>query len=88
MSEKRTLLATNRFKKDVADLPQEVHRRIDKALGRLVSDPLPESLDIKKLKGRSDTVFRVRVGDYRFTYSFDTENIYLREISHRKDVYK
>jgi len=88
MSEKRTLLATNRFRKDVADLPQEVHRRIDRALQGLVSDPLPESLDIKKLKGRSDTVFRVRVGDYRFTYSFDTENIYLREISHRKDVYK
>lgn len=86
--QKRRLLATNRFRKDIDSLPAEARDRINKAIQLLRSDPLPDRLDIKKLKGRKQTTFRVRVGKYRFTYSFDTNNIFLRQADHRKDVYK
>jgi mRNA-degrading endonuclease RelE of RelBE toxin-antitoxin system len=86
--EERTLLATNRFRKDIGDLPGGVYDRINKAIKRLRSDPLPDALDIKKLKGRKQTTFRARVGDYRFTYSFDTDHIFLRQVDHRKYIYR
>lgn len=86
--EERTLLATNRFRKGIDGLPDDVCSRINKAIQQLKSDPLPDTLDIKKLKGRKQTTFRARVGDYRFTYSFDTDHIFLRQVDHRKDVYR
>ncbi len=45
----------------------------------LKADPFkPRSgVDIKKLKGRDKTLYRLRVGDYRFEYFVEGNTIYV-----------
>jgi len=49
---------------------------------------LPEG-DIKLLKGK-DNIYRLRVGDYRVTFSIDhvQEEIIIRTADNRGDIYK
>lgn len=46
-----------------------------------------ENLQIKKLQKR-DSMFRVRVGDYRIVYQKSSDVIEILVVQHRKDVYR
>lgn len=61
---------TNTFLSELLNLPQAVQKRISKTLKVLEADPISAQGDAKKLKGYTNNVYRVRIGDYRLFYSF------------------
>lgn len=61
---------TNTFFSELLNLPQAVQKKISKVLKVLESDPISAQGDAKKLKGYTNNVYRVRIGDYRLFYSF------------------
>lgn len=75
-------------KKEYDKLPQGVKAKINEVLSVLSRNPYSELLNIKKLKGE-DSLFRVRLGDYRVVYLIENKKliIVVIKIGHRKDVY-
>lgn len=61
---------TNTFFSELLNLPQAVQKKISKVLKVLETDPISAQGDAKKLKGYTNNVYRVRIGDYRLFYSF------------------
>jgi len=59
-------------------------RIIDKIEG-LRNDPFPN--DVKRVEGRKDKVFRVRVGDYRILYIVGDKMLFISIIDKRSNVY-
>lgn len=73
--------------KNISKLPSIIIALIIPELELLAENPRPKGC--KKLKGFSD-LWRVRVGNYRIIYSIDDKILLvdIREIGHRKDIYK
>jgi mRNA interferase RelE/StbE len=73
--------------KNLSKLPAKIIAIIIPVLELLRNNPRP--LGCKKLKGFSN-LWRVRVGNYRVIYSIEDKILLvdIREIRHRKDVYK
>lgn len=84
----RELLITPQFKKDFSKIPSAVRVQTDTIVAILQNNPLNETLNIKKLKGVKDKVWRTRINHYRLIYNFDKTSIILLRICHRKDIYK
>ena len=61
---------TPTFYNEQPNLPQAVQKKIGKVLKVLQSDPISAQGDAKKLKGYTNNVYRVPIGDYRLFYSF------------------
>ena len=61
--------------------------RLLKAIRKLESDPRPHGC--KKLQGSSETLWRIRIGDYRIIYSIEDKIciVDIREVGHRREVY-
>ena len=81
------------FKKSAAKelnaLPQRVRQKILDAIQLLSLNPYTEILQIKKMKG-ADSLYRVRIQDYRVIYLVENQiiKITIIKIGHRKDVYE
>lgn len=65
-------------------------KRIKESIIRLTLKP-PQG-DIKVMQGYSDTRFRLRVGQYRIIYKYDTDSsieiLLILDIGVRGDIYK
>lgn len=74
--------------KDIERLPVRVVPRITKAIEGLRIDPRPAGC--KKLKGRVEHLWRIRVGDYRVIYDIKDKVriVEVREVADRKEIYK
>jgi len=72
--------------KELADLPQEMQKRIIKRLLTLKAIPRPQGA--KKLGGGDR--YRIRVGDYRVLYTIDgaLQKIEVSAVGHRREVYR
>ena len=81
------IVVTRRAEKDLAALPKAALRRIDAKILSLASAPRPA--EAVKLKG-ADTLYRVRVGDYRIVYEVqdDAVVIVIVRVGHRREVYR
>jgi mRNA interferase RelE/StbE len=73
--------------KNLSKLPPKIIAIIIPVLELLGENPRP--IGCKKLRGFSD-LWRVRVGNYRVIYSIEDKILLvdIREIGHRKDIYK
>ncbi len=71
-------------------LSKEDRRRCVEALRRLKEDPFTPrpGADIKKLKGRDKTMYRLRVGDFRFEYFVEGNTVYVVEAFRRSKGYR
>lgn len=80
---------TRSARKEFSCLPAKIQNRIVEILKVLANNPYTEILNIKKLKGE-DSLYRVRMGDYRVVYSIvdQTLKIVIIKVGHRKDVYR
>ena len=58
------------FLNELLNLPQSVSKRVSKVVKLLEQDPISAGGDAKKLKGYTNNIYRVRIGDYRLFYSF------------------
>jgi mRNA interferase RelE/StbE len=75
--------------KEFNALPMKIRARVLEALQLLSTNPFSELLRFKKLKG-AESLYRVRVGDYRIVYEVRGAVllIVIIKIGHRKDVYR
>lgn len=73
------------FLSELLNLPKAVQKKVEKKINILEKDPISAQGDAKKLKGYNDHVYRVRLGDYRLFYRFDTNWIKLLSIRKRDD---
>ena len=74
--------------KELENLPKRIQQKILDATQLLVLNPYTELLQIKKLKG-IDSLWRVRIQDYRMIYLIENNKIKITiiKIGHRKEVY-
>ena len=72
--------------KELAGLPEKVHRKIIERLLGLKDNPRPPRS--KKLWGGER--YRIRVGDYRVLYTIDDarQKIEVSAVGHRREVYR
>ncbi len=74
--------------KELEHLPGNIIKKITQEIYHLAENPRPAGS--KKLKGSSENLWRIRIGDYRIVYLIeDTIKIIdIRKIGHRKDIYR
>ena len=79
---------TRSASKDLEKLSKPLIKKISAAIDSLILDPRPQGS--KKLKGSTENIWRIRIGDYRIIYVIEDQIqiIDIRRIRHRKDVYK
>ncbi len=72
--------------KELDRLPDEIAKRILKALAVLKTQPRPQGC--KKLRG--ENAWRIRVGDYRVLYEIHDKVLYVIVVTvgHRREVYR
>lgn len=73
--------------KEFRKLPLSIKKRIQDATNQLADDSRPSG--VVKLKG-NDSLFRIRVGEYRIVYKIDDANqkLSITRVRHRRDVYR
>jgi len=74
--------------KELIALPIKASSQVTKAIDALQENPRPSGC--KKLKGETDYLWRIRVGNYRIIYTIEDviKVVEIRKIGHRKDVYE
>jgi mRNA interferase RelE/StbE len=74
--------------KELQNLPQKAQQKILDAVQLLALNPYTELFQIKKMKG-ADSLYRVRIQDYRLIYLIENQIIKITviKIGHRKEVY-
>lgn len=75
-----------RAQQDCDLLPDNVYRRIAKAILRLEGNPRPAGC----LKLRGIEGYRIRMGDYRVLYTVDDSGreVFIYRVRHRKEAYR
>ena len=78
-----------KFSKDLDDLhAKSVKSNLLKVIELMeAAKSLDDIPNTKKLKGHK-TAYRVRVGDYRLGFFYESSTILLARFIHRKDIYK
>lgn len=74
--------------KELEHLPKKANQQISKAINDLSINPRPYGC--KKLKGESEYIWRIRVGNYRILYTIEDQVkiVEVRKVGDRKDVYQ
>lgn len=74
--------------KEFERLPQSSIKRVARAIDALATNPRPSGS--KKLEGKKESLWRIRIGDYRVIYAIEDEIeiVEIRRIGHRKDIYE
>lgn len=74
--------------KELEKLPTQTIKRISKAIDGLIVNPRPAGS--KKLEGQRESLWRIRIGDYRVIYLIEDviRIVEIRRIGHRKDIYE
>lgn len=75
--------------KELQGLPPKIQQKILDAVRLLSLNPYTELLQIKKMKG-VESLYRVRIQDYRVIYLVENQMIKVTiiKIGHRKEVYE
>ena len=74
-------------KKFLKKAERKIAERIVKRIRKLREDPFPS--DVKRVVGKKDKIFRVRVGDYRVQYSvfYERNLIFISDIDKRERAF-
>ncbi len=74
-------------KKELKKLDKQIVPRILQAVENLVDNPYPSGS--KKLIG-SDSIYRIRVGDYRIVYNIKSSVLIIEiiKVGHRREIYR
>ena len=85
MSAKNFVIA-NKANKSIRKFPLWVQNKISKAFDKLKENPLTG----EKMHGEISGKYKLRVGDYRIVYKFDTKQslVEVLKVEHRQGVYK
>lgn len=74
--------------KEIVKLPSLAVKRISAAIDSLAINPRPAGS--KKLEGQKESLWRIRIGEYRVIYLIEDiiKIVEIRRVGHRKDIYK
>lgn len=74
-------------KKFLRKAEKDIAKRIIERIEKLKEEPFPQ--DVKRVVGKKDKIFRVRVGDYRIQYSviYERNLIFISDIDKRERAY-
>ena len=74
--------------KELESLPKKVLLPITQAIVKLSGNPRP--VGCKKLKGQTENIWRIRVGNYRVVYEIKDiiKIVDIQKVGHRKDIYE
>ena len=77
----------NSAKKFLKKCDKNLYERLVSEIKSLSNNPFPQ--DVKRVVGRKEKVFRVRVGDYRITYVvvYEQNLILIADIDKRSKIY-
>ena len=75
-------------RKEFYSLPKKILSRVASSIDNLSENPRPQG--VKKLKGQTESLWRIRIGDYRVIYAIDDKIriINIRRVGHRRDIYE
>ncbi|MEK6800658.1 MAG: type II toxin-antitoxin system RelE/ParE family toxin [Nanoarchaeota archaeon] len=78
---------SNNSKKFLENCDDKLYNRLNEKIKELALDPYPK--DRKKVEGRKEKLFRVRVGNYRILYIVfsDKNTLLISDIDKRDSVY-
>jgi len=79
------LVYTRRAEKDIQGLDPDIKERLGKALLRYEEDPLKHA---EKLTQSVLGSYRFRIGDYRFVFDLEGNEIVVLRVGHRREIYK
>lgn len=83
------IVLTHRFKKAYQRLPAPIQQEVKKALRLLDENPRHPSLQVKKIKGRTDNIYEGRIDKkYRFSFQFEGNDKILRNVDNHDDCLK
>jgi mRNA interferase RelE/StbE len=70
---------------------EKVREQYELSIQRLITDDHPEEIDVKKISGKMNEYFRIRLGNYRVIYAVINKRIVVINTllaGERGDVYK
>jgi mRNA interferase RelE/StbE len=78
---------SSKARKFLKKIDSETWKRLMEKIEKLRDDPFPS--DLKRVIGRKEKTFRIRVGDYRILYIvfFDKNLLFISKIDKRSKVY-
>jgi len=81
------LVLSSHTQKFLKKSDKELYQRVIKKIKELSDDPSPP--DSKRVVGRKDKIFRVRVGDYRIEYIvyYEENEVLIADIDKRERIY-
>ena len=82
------VLLTKTAQKDLTHIPQDRRSQVLQALRALESWPLLEGMDITRLKGYEEKIYRLRIGDYRVVFLTAEDAIYILRVVSRQELEK
>ena len=82
------ILADRKVEKALDDLPGAIFNRVKETLLSLGENPRQKGA--RKLKGKLEGVWRIRVGDHRILYDIDSKAkvVLILDILHRRRAYR
>jgi len=82
-----SIKVSKKAEKDLMLIPLKDRGKISQKIDELALEPRPDGC--LKLKGRSQTLWRVRSGNYRILYAVDDQVriVDVRRVGDRKDIY-
>ncbi len=79
-----SLQLTKQARSDLEHLSLPLQKQIAKDIETLAKNPFPQASRIKKLKGFSFPLYRLRSGDFRVLYRTDGNQVTLMRVIDRK----
>jgi len=74
--------------RDLDGVSDKIANQILADLARLAEDPIPDGKRIKKLKGFTEPLYRLRVGDYRAVFTRSGTRIDIVRVLSKPDFQK
>lgn len=71
---------------DLDCIPEDQRKKIIAIIKKFSTDPFTPSANIKRLKGFTPPIYRIRVGDHRILYRVQEKTITIMRVIDRKDL--
>ncbi len=81
------LIISRLASKDLTRLPRADRERVEKRIEAFAADPGSRVHAVVKIVG-ADTLFRLRVGDWRVIFDIEQETIKVLRVRHRREAYR
>jgi mRNA-degrading endonuclease RelE of RelBE toxin-antitoxin system len=87
-SNNRRIQKTNRFSRDIKKLAVPIQKEAFKISRKLSENLFAPDVNVRKMTGLKNTFRAAVMDDYRLIFSYDSTNLYLLRIGHRKEIYR